>query len=259
MAGLYPELFKACREMAAGMDSSPMTIRTRRGDTVDEQWLPLPFSLANGMSPEVEILAESNFEVARLRLEGSGLSDEPCRSRYDNWPGGRIETLMVRADDAGAVREAAAILAAIETYPILDEEHHSRLEWERWWSWWSGTLKGDVLWMLERDQDIPEQVIEKTTDARDGDGVEKWDNLLRETEWWQSHDGGISGNDVGELAAQIAVLLRAESGEQQPESTIMRDCRCCGARVETWVWGRCGACRAALCDDDYRGRGCGGR
>jgi hypothetical protein len=114
-------------------------------------WLVAPISHSDRSQDARD---DSNYEVAeRLLNEASGFAARRqwpdwtaadgtvypgpsylaggTATRYDAWPGGVIETLLVRADDALALRELRRIIAALEYYPVLDDEHHSDLEWSR--------------------------------------------------------------------------------------------------------------------------------
>jgi len=88
-------------------------------------WLTLPISANNRGDDD---LAVSNFETARKLIEA--VSAFGTDYRCDAWPGGVIETLTIRADDAGAVREADRVISSLQDYPVLDEEDYSEREWE---------------------------------------------------------------------------------------------------------------------------------
>src|SRR5687767_4940068 len=93
-----------------------------------EAWYeaPLPISVnARGDSAR----AESNFRVAeRLIDEASSFGTS---YRWDAWPGGQIKTLVIRLDDAGALRMAQGIIYSLSDYPVLDDSDFSELEWEQ--------------------------------------------------------------------------------------------------------------------------------
>lgn len=112
-------------------------------------WLVTPIS--HGTRSD-DARADSNYEVAeRMLNEASGFSaivkwpDWTAQdgtvypgvsylaggtgTRHDAWPGGTIETLLVRADDAPALLVLERIIRALSDYPVLDDEHCSDLEW----------------------------------------------------------------------------------------------------------------------------------
>lgn len=90
-------------------------------------WLLTPISHG---TREEDTLADSNYEVAETLLTAASSFGE-VSTRDDLWPGGVIETLLVRADDALAIRELERIIDALEDYPLLDDMHYSELEYER--------------------------------------------------------------------------------------------------------------------------------
>ncbi|QFG25418.1 hypothetical protein [Actinomadura sp. WMMB 499] len=106
------------------MDGTPWT--QRRGYTAeDEMWVPLPISHNDR---EDDPRADSNYYTAAELLEDAAAFG--TNFRMDAWPGGVIHTLMVRADDALALREAERIVSALQDSPVLDDEDLSRREWE---------------------------------------------------------------------------------------------------------------------------------
>lgn len=107
------------------------------GRSCDSDWMTRrhsarePFELALPLSVNArydEALNESNFEVARTRLDAVAAFGSDYR--VDLWPGGQIHTLTIRADDALAIREAERIVDALQEYAALDEDDWSRREWE---------------------------------------------------------------------------------------------------------------------------------
>ena len=106
-------------------DSNWMT-RRQNYDTDNAVWLTTPFSRnGRGDSP----LAESNYRVIRTDLERVAGMD--ISERGDAWPGGTIDTLMVRADDALALRCVEQWADALADYPVADEMDMSEVEWEQ--------------------------------------------------------------------------------------------------------------------------------
>lgn len=90
-----------------------------------ELWYVTPFSV-NGRGGEP--LEDSNYEVAqRLIEESAGMEID---YRVDLWPGGSINTIIIRADDALAIRMVEELVGCLHNYPILDEEHYAEVQWE---------------------------------------------------------------------------------------------------------------------------------
>lgn len=89
-------------------------------------WLVTPFS-RNGRGDEP--LAESNYRVISTDLERVAAFGTDYR--IDLWPGGSIHTLMVRADDALALRAVDQWIGALSDYPVADESDYSEEEWSQ--------------------------------------------------------------------------------------------------------------------------------
>jgi hypothetical protein len=96
-----------------------------RFSSEDDMWLPIPISHNNRWDDD---LADSNYVVAERTL--NKVSPFGTDYRCDGWPGGVIHTLLVRADDAAALKAAEEIVNSLREYPILDEEDLSEREWE---------------------------------------------------------------------------------------------------------------------------------
>lgn len=95
----------------------------RDGD--DWMWLNLPFSVnARGDEPR----EESNFAVAERELDK--VAEYGTQYRYDLWPGGRITTLQIRADDVAALRKADDLIGDLQYSAYLDEADYVRRQWE---------------------------------------------------------------------------------------------------------------------------------
>jgi hypothetical protein len=124
-----------------------------RHDSREDRALWLVTPISHGTREE-DARADSNYEVAeRLLNEASGFAEAGrwpdwtaldgtvyrgatywtggTSTRDDAWPGGVIETLLVRADDALALRELERIIDTLSDSAELDDEHAAALEWER--------------------------------------------------------------------------------------------------------------------------------
>lgn len=129
---------KRIRRIAAAMplvgdlrthESSCDRVWWARHDSSEDRALWLVTPISHGTRDE-DTLADSNYAVAEKQLTEASSFGE-VGTRDDAWPGGVIETLLVRADDAPALRELQSIIRALADYPVLDESHYSELEYER--------------------------------------------------------------------------------------------------------------------------------
>lgn len=77
-------------------------------------------------------LTESNFRVAMQKLESLPYFDGESRLevRENHWAVGWVEWIAIHADDTDALKAADEMAAALENYPVLDEEDFSSLEQE---------------------------------------------------------------------------------------------------------------------------------
>lgn len=89
-----------------------------------QDWLVLPVL----RSRDATVLEESNFETALDRLAGKGEGDYEIH-RFGHWANGWFEIILVRPGTPAA-KEAEAIEAKLDDYPILDENDHSMREYE---------------------------------------------------------------------------------------------------------------------------------
>lgn len=99
-----------------GYDSH-ITIKER------EDWLVLSCS----RNRDSDCLEESNFAVALERLGGESETVEV--HRFGHWANGWFELILV-APNSDALKEAEAIEAVLEDYPILDEGELSQREYD---------------------------------------------------------------------------------------------------------------------------------
>lgn len=97
-----------------------------RSDETPGMWLTTPFA-KNGRGDTA--LAESNYRVISADLERVAAFGTDYR--VDAWPGGTIHTLLVRSDDALALRAVRQWIDALADYPVADEMDWSELEWEQ--------------------------------------------------------------------------------------------------------------------------------
>jgi len=74
------------------------------------------------------LISKSNWEVALERLGGERGGNVEVH-RFGHWACGWWEALCV-AEDSDLWETAKGICESIEDYPLLDEEHHSKMEEE---------------------------------------------------------------------------------------------------------------------------------
>ena len=97
------------------------------GETWDG-WFVAPV----GRSRDSDTVEESNFRVTLDRLtHGNDDGDTVVVVRERHFLVGWVEWIAIDPKDTFAMTEAEMIATELEDYPILDDDDHSELEWER--------------------------------------------------------------------------------------------------------------------------------
>lgn len=76
-----------------------------------------------------------NFQVFLKEMGGESETVEV--HRFGHWGPGWFELILINPTDTEAVAKAEEMEAALSDYPILDEEAHSRMEWEETSEYWA--------------------------------------------------------------------------------------------------------------------------
>ena len=89
---------------------------------------PTHYSAGVGQSRDSDALEQSNF-ICMLKVIG-GESETVTVVRESHWAVGWVEWIAIEQDDAAALRKADEIVARLEDYPVINENHFSELETE---------------------------------------------------------------------------------------------------------------------------------
>ena len=103
-------------------------------DYFGAEW-PEYYSAGVGRSRDSDCLEESNFDAMLAELGGE--SDTVHVVRESHFLCGWVEWIAIHESDEKALRAADRLRQNLDDYPVLDEEDHSRREWdecERVWS-----------------------------------------------------------------------------------------------------------------------------
>jgi hypothetical protein len=103
-------------------------------DYFGAEW-PEYYSAGVGRSRDSDCGEESNFDAMLQGLGGESATVQVVRESH--WAVGWVEWIAIHESDEQALRAADAMKASLEDYPILDEEDHSRREWEECERVWS--------------------------------------------------------------------------------------------------------------------------
>ena len=128
-----------------------------------------------GRCRDSDLLTRSNFERA-LELIG-GETRTVLIVSANHWAVGWVEFIGIHKSDAAALEHADEIAAALEEYPIVDEEHYSNMEWDEACDYWERASirdrielchsAGESIFAARRDTftgDVFDQVIEMIRD-----------------------------------------------------------------------------------------------
>lgn len=88
------------------------------------EWFVMPTTQTRDSGP----LAQSNFDVFLEGLGGESAYVEV--HRFGHWGPGWFEIILVKPTAKRTLEKAAEMAAALEDYPILNEEDYSRREYE---------------------------------------------------------------------------------------------------------------------------------
>ena len=112
-------------------------------------------------------VTRSNFEAGLEHLGGE--SDTVFVIRESHWAVGWLETILIDQSNQEACESADAMLCALSDYPVLDDEHHSTLEFNEAcesWRWlhlhdrMRLCARNGVSVFAARHEDFPEQCYE---------------------------------------------------------------------------------------------------
>lgn len=122
--------------------------------------------VAAGQHRDTDSLTRSNFECTLRELGGE--SETVRVIRESHWAVGWVEWIGIHESDSKALEIADEIAAALEDYPVVDEDHWSNLEYEEAWSYWqNASLRervelcqqcGVSIFAARRDEELPYDV-----------------------------------------------------------------------------------------------------
>lgn len=118
-------------------------------DYFGAEW-PEYYSAGVGRSRDSDCGEESNFHAMLQGLGGESATVQVVRESH--FLCGWVEWIAIHESDEKALRAADAMKASLEDYPILDEEDHSRREWEECERVWSDcyTVRERVRYLRDR-------------------------------------------------------------------------------------------------------------
>jgi hypothetical protein len=150
-------------------------------------WLVAPVVQNRDSGP----LDKSNFEAALEMLGGESESVEV--HRFGHWGPGWFEIIIVDPADEARLGSLLNIAESLENYPVLDEEDHSRREWndyqESWDSWACGDFRRGLLAELADDCGAAASAIE---DCGGEQLQEFYESLIPSGDYYICESSGVS-------------------------------------------------------------------
>lgn len=236
-------------ELRDGETAMNRSWMTQRDGVYEWYWVPVGVSVHDAS----DLTVVSNFEVAERMLEAASdfrdVPDRPeaypgtgdVRYRYDNWVGPTIKTLMVRADDAGALRVALEIRATLADYPVLSDADLSEREHEAMMDYWDSSERGDVQSLMVAEHEVPEDLLWPGEWRQLRLTEEEFDELAHGCEAWQEYHFDTA-LDMDALAEQVSAALRVKLCGEGADVTAHRECACCSQPCYGPVWTLCEGC-----------------
>lgn len=208
---------------------------TMRDGDYEWHWVPIGVSVHNAS----DLMAESNFEVAERMIEAA--SPFWVKYRYDNWVGPQIKTLMVRVDDAAALKVALDIRACLSEYGVLDEADLAEREYAEMMAYWDDSQRGDVQSLMVSEHEVPEDLLWPGEWRELRLSEAEFDEIAHGCKAWQDarYDDRL---DMDALVKQCADALRVKFCGEGAERNAHRECACCGEPTYGPVWTLCGGC-----------------
>lgn len=178
----------------------------RKGAFLDDDrqsWIVVPVSQTRDSGP----LDQSNFASALAMLGGE--SDDVEVHRFGHWGPGWFEVIIVNPANAALVKIAESIESSLADYPVLDDQDHSRREWDCYLESWDSWGRRDYTKLLAKRllADFSNGVSEDWTDDEICDAIselttEEIDSLragaAQKVNWEYQADGdGVTINISG--------------------------------------------------------------
>jgi hypothetical protein len=145
-----------------------------------------------------DILTESNWKAQWADLE-------PLRADVDcddiqspkivlesHWAVGWVEWVAIHESNAEALRVADELAASLESYPVLDEESHSRMEWEEYVDSFVTYGRRDFIRSLSRKFQLSDSTCSVLNDVDEDKAMDFFQSLIPSGEYFTHYSDGLS-------------------------------------------------------------------
>lgn len=151
-----------------------------------------------GITRDSGTLDRSNWSAQwdALATLSADVPGDDCTSptivRESHWAVGWIEWVAIHESNEAALREADELAAALDNYPVLDEEAHSRMEWEEYGDCWTSYGCRDFIRSVAREFDLSDSTVYRLQDADESHLQEWFQSLIPSGEYFTAYSDGIS-------------------------------------------------------------------
>lgn len=151
-----------------------------------------------GINRDSGTLDRSNWDAQwdALAQLSADVPDDDCTSpvivRESHWAVGWIEWVAIHETNEAALREADEIAASLDNYPVLDDEAHSRLEWEEYTEAWTRYGCRDFIRSLAKEFELKDSTVYRMRDADESILLDWFQSLIPSGEYFTPYSDGIS-------------------------------------------------------------------
>lgn len=215
--------------------------RLKLWETSPDPWFGKPWRgwyVGLGRTRNSGLLANSNFEcfltAVREASAGKTVNDSANAPRYEScdwsdtpavyavsephWACGWVEWIAIHESDDAALEKAEELMNGLENYPILDEEHHSNMEFEAEEAAWNSWVCADLIERLPNEWDegeLPEgfppdypTLREWAEDLDDGILYDAYRYAMEECNEYPIHEDSGVCIDIDAIAEEFEIYLR---------------------------------------------------
>lgn len=154
------------------------------------------------------LVERSNYEVILETLKDDDEDGPGGRSRIVELYGGYGARLLAWPAWCPITPDLAEILEGLESYPLVDDEHESALEWDESLKAWDDYAWGDVKrYLLKWAEDLSESLCEILDDMNADEGAE-WAHAAEDggNSLWEMEGNGVVWQ-TAEVAKRIQGLI----------------------------------------------------
>lgn len=151
-----------------------------------------------GITRDSGTLDRSNWDAQWDALSplSADVPGDDCTSptivRESHWAVGWIEWVAIHESNEAALREADEIASALDNYPVLDDEAHSRMEWEEYTEAWGSYGCRDFIRSLAREFELKDSTVYRLKHADESHLQDWFQSLIPSGEFFTPESDGIS-------------------------------------------------------------------